>query len=734
MGKKEKIKKNTGKSTTKGAGKNSGSRKNKKAENVKYGVIKSAGKGETKKSDTKKREEKKTAGKSAKRSAERQVHRSSKQIYTGNLITNRKGFGFVEVEGFEEDIFIPHNMLNGAFHKDTVNVELITGRGRRQEGRIVKVLERGIKEVIGTYREQRGFGFVVPDNQKITDDIHIARKEAHGAQDGQKVVVSILHYGDASHRPTGEITEIIGNTGDPGVDISAIVRGYELPTDFPKAVLSLSEEIPAKVRKKEIKDRRDLRDVKMVTIDGEDTKDLDDAVSLVTDNRDYILGVHIADVSHYVKEDDALDKEALERGNSVYLADRVIPMLPERLSNGICSLNAGEDRLAMSCIMRIGRNGVIKEYEICESVIHVDRRMTYTAVAGILDGDEELIREYKPLVGMFKKMRTLARILKRMRTKRGSIDFDLPESKILLDAAGNVTDIRAYERNEATAMIEQFMLSANETVAAHMHALGYPFLYRIHETPDADRIGDLLTLLAGFGYHAKGKAEKIKPKEIQAMLAGIEGRPEEDMIRTLALRCMKQARYDVECVGHFGLAATEYTHFTSPIRRYSDLQIHRILKEELHGKLKSKRIAHYEKLLPKVAKQCSDRERRAVDAERDTDKLLMAIFMESQIGRTFEGQISGVTGWGMYVALPNTVEGMVPISKIPGDDFDYSEKEYALVGRYTKKRFRLGEHISVTVANVDTVLRTIDFALNWETGETEHGKKSDKRGHKARRK
>ena len=348
MGKKEKIKKNTGKSTTKGAGKNSGSRKNKKAENVKYGVIKSAGKGETKKSDTKKREEKKTAGKSVKRSAERQVHRSSKQIYTGNLITNRKGFGFVEVEGFEEDIFIPHNMLNGAFHKDTVNVELITGRGRRQEGRIVKVLERGIKEVIGTYREQRGFGFVVPDNQKITDDIHIARKEAHGAQDGQKVVVSILHYGDASHRPTGEITEIIGNTGDPGVDISAIVRGYELPTDFPKAVLSLSEEIPAKVRKKEIKDRRDLRDVKMVTIDGEDTKDLDDAVSLETDNRDYILGVHIADVSHYVKEDDALDKEALERGNSVYLADRVIPMLPERLSNGICSLNAGEDRLAMS--------------------------------------------------------------------------------------------------------------------------------------------------------------------------------------------------------------------------------------------------------------------------------------------------------------------------------------------------------------------------------------------------
>ena len=747
MGKKEKTKKNTEKKTEKNPEKNSAKKAAKKAANkavnkvtdnaakksaakkskkselkktvsVKYGVIKN----EAKKGDTGKKDVKKS------------VRRTDKQIYTGNLITNRKGFGFVEVEGFEEDIFIPHNMLNGAFHKDTVNVELIAGRGRRQEGRIVKILERGIKEVIGTYREQRGFGFVVPDNQKIADDIHIAKKEAHGAKDGQKVVASILHYGDKEHRPTGKITEIIGNTGDPGVDISAIVRGYELPTDFPKAVIALSEEIPAKVKKKEIKDRRDLRDVKMVTIDGEDTKDLDDAVSLETDNRDYILGVHIADVSHYVKEEDALDREAFERGNSVYLADRVIPMLPERLSNGICSLNAGEDRLAMSCIMRIGRNGVIKDYEICESVIHVDRRMTYTAVAGILDGDEKLIKEYKPLVGMFKKMNTLSKILKRMRAKRGSIDFDLPESKILLDAAGNVTDIKAYERNAATGMIEQFMLSANETVAAHMHALGYPFLYRIHETPDADRIGDLLTLLAGFGYHAKGKAEKIKPKEIQEMLAGIEGRPEEDMIRTLALRCMKQARYDVECVGHFGLAATEYTHFTSPIRRYSDLQIHRILKEEMHGKLKSKRISHYEKLLPKVAKQCSDRERRAVDAERDTDKLLMAIFMESQIGSRFEGQISGVTGWGMYVALPNTVEGMVPISKMPGDDFDYSEKEYALVGRYTKKRFRLGERVSVTVANVDTVLRTIDFALNWETGESEHGKKSVKRGHKARRK
>ena len=716
----------------------------KKAVN-RYGVIKDTKKNksakkesiksESAKKDSVKKITKNESGKAElKKGKKNKIRQTEKQIYTGNLITNRKGFGFVEVEGLEEDIFIPHSMLNGAFHKDTVNVELIEGRGRRQEGRIVKILERGITEVIGTYREQRGFGFVVPDNQKIADDIHIAKKEAHGASDGQKVVVSIRQYGDKDHRPSGQITEVIGNADDPRVNISAIVRGYELPTDFPKAVVELSETIPGKVKKKEIKDRKDLRAVQMVTIDGEDKKDIDDAVSLETDNRDYILGVHIADVSHYVKEDDALDKEAFTRGNSVYLADRVIPMLPERLSNGICSLNAGEDRLAMSCIMRISRNGVIKDYEICESVIHVDRRMTYTAVAGILEGDEDLIEEYKPLVGMFKKMNTLSKILKRMRTKRGSIDFDLPESKILLDANGNVVDIKAYERNAATGMIEQFMLSANETVAAHMHALGYPFLYRIHETPDADRIGDLLTLLAGFGYHAKGKAEKIKPKEIQAMLAGIQGRPEEDMIRTLALRCMKQARYDVECVGHFGLAATEYTHFTSPIRRYSDLQIHRILKEEMHGKLKAKRIDHYEKLLPKVAKQCSDRERRAVDAERDTDKLMMALYMESKIGQSFEGQISGVTGWGMYVALPNTVEGMVPISKIPGDDFDYSEKEYALVGRYTKKQFRLGEHVKITVANVDTVLRTIDFALNWETEGKKNGKKPERRGHKARRK
>ncbi|MBR1471341.1 MAG: ribonuclease R [Lachnospiraceae bacterium] len=664
---------------------------------------------------------------------EKAVRRSAKEIYTGKLVTNRKGFGFVEIEGFQEDIFISHSKLNGAFHKDLVNVELIPGRGHRQEGRIVKVLERGIREVIGTYRESRGFGFVIPDDQKIADDIHIARKESHGAAEGQKVVVRILHYGDEHHRPEGEITEVLGDAGDPKVGISSIVRSYELPEAFSKEVQALSEAVPLRIHAKELKGRKDLRDVQMVTIDGEDTKDLDDAVSLTTDGREYILGVHIADVSQYVKEGDALDREAYERGNSVYLADRVIPMLPERLSNGICSLNAGEDRLAMSCIMRISRSGILKEYEITESVINVDRRMTYTAVAGILDRDADLVREYKPLVPMLKKMATLSGILKRMRSKRGSIDFDLPESKIILDAAGNVEEIKAYERNAATGMIEQFMLSANETVAAHMLRLGYPFLYRIHEDPDADRMEDLLTLLAGFGYHVKRKTGKIRPVDVQALLAGMEGRPEEDLIRTLALRSMKQARYDVECVGHFGLAAKEYTHFTSPIRRYSDLQIHRILKEEMHGKLSKKRVAHYEKLLPAVAKQCSERERRAVDAERDTDKLLMAEYMQGHIGECYTGHISGVTGWGMYVQLPNTVEGMVPIAKMPGDDFDYSEQEYALVGRYTKKRYRLGEQVQITVAAADVVMRTIDFALVWEEEERDHEKRK-KRSHKTRRK
>ncbi len=648
-------------------------------------------------------------------------------VFEGTLITNRKGFGFVEVEELDEDIFISHGNLGGGFHKDTVLVELLDKRhGHRMEGAITKVLSHEISFVAGTYQKSKDFGFVVPDMQKIADDIYIAAADDMGAVNGDKVLCEIKTYGGTGRRPEGVITEILGSEGDPHADISAIIRQYELPEAFASDVADEAAKVPDKVSAKEMKGRLDLRKLKMVTIDGEDSKDLDDAVSLEIKGKDYILGVHIADVSHYVKEGGILDKEALKRGTSVYLADRVIPMLPVELSNGICSLNEGVDRLAMSCIMRISKSGIIRDYEICESVINVDRRMTYTAVAGIIDdNDSKLKKQYKEFVSMFENMKTLSLALKKMRSKRGSIDFDLPESKIELDENGFVKDIHPYQRNSATSLIEQFMLSANECVASHMLEEELPFLYRVHETPDADRMRDLMELLRSFGYHMKGEPEHITPKEIQKMLSGIAGRDEEELIRTLALRSMKQARYDTECLGHFGLAVKEYTHFTSPIRRYPDLQIHRILKEELKGKLGDKRIKHYEKILDKVAKQSSDRERRAVEAERDTDKLMMASYMSDKKGEVYEGTISGVTGWGLYVQLPNTVEGLVHISRMEGDDYDYSEKEYALIGRYSGRRYRLGEKVKVKVDEVDMLLRTIDFKLVWE---------NEKRRNKTRRK
>ncbi|MCR4584493.1 MAG: ribonuclease R [Lachnospiraceae bacterium] len=648
-------------------------------------------------------------------------------LLEGTLITNRKGFGFVEVEELDEDIFVSHGNMAGGFHKDTVLVELLDKRhGHRMEGAVRKVLAHEITTVCGTYSRSADFGFVVPDLQKIADDIYIAGGDDLKAADGDKVVCRIKNYGGEGKSPEGVITEILGRGGDPHADITSVIRQYELPEAFADEVKEEAQKVPDSVGKKDIKGRVDLRKVKMVTIDGEDSKDLDDAVSLEVKGKDYILGVHIADVSHYVKEGGILDKEALKRGTSVYLADRVIPMLPVELSNGICSLNEGVDRLAMSCIMRISKSGIIRDYEICESVINVDRRMTYTAVAGIIDkNDAALKKKYKDLVPMFESMKELAAALKKMRSRRGSIDFDLPESKIELDENGFVKDIHPYERNSATSMIEQFMLSANECVAAHSLTQELPFLYRVHETPDPDRMRDLMELLRSFGYHMKGDAEHITPKEIQKLLAGIAGRDEEDLIRTLALRSMKQARYDTECLGHFGLAVKEYTHFTSPIRRYPDLQIHRILKEEIRGKLSDKRIKHYEKILEKVAKQSSDRERRAVEAERDTDKLMMASFMADKKGEVYEGVISGVTGWGLYVQLPNTVEGLVHISRIEGDDFDYSEKEYSLIGRYSGKRYRLGEKVKVKVDVVDLLLRTIDFRLVWD---------NEKRRNKTRRK
>lgn len=647
--------------------------------------------------------------------------KGGRTMLTGTFIGNSRGFGFVELDGKAEnpaleDIFIPEEMIHGAMHQDKVEIELLRrpqGKGKqRQEGKIVRIIERGFHQIVGIYQAGRNYGFVVPDNQKIAEDIFIPKECAKGAMDGHKVVAEITEYGQKGRKPEGKIIEILGHINDPGVDILSVVRGYELPVEFPEKVMHQAEKVPMEISDADMEGRLDLRDWQMVTIDGEDAKDLDDAVSLTIEDDVYVLGVHIADVSNYVQENSALDKEALRRGTSVYLVDRVIPMLPHRLSNGICSLNAGEDRLAMSCIMRIGKNGEVIDHQITESVIHVDRRMSYTVVKEILEEETSGFRqEYQELVPMFERMRGLSEILRSRRKQRGSIDFDLPEAKIILDSYGKPTKIKPYEANVATKLIEDFMLIANETVAAHIFWQELPFLYRVHEVPDADKIEGLAAMLQNFGYHLKGAKGEIHPKEIQKLLAGLEGRPEENLITRLTLRSMKQAKYTTECLGHFGLACKEYCHFTSPIRRYPDLQIHRILKDEIHGRLNDKKIAHYEAILDGVAQQCSKLERRAEEAERETEKLKKAEYMEDKIGERFEGVISGVTGWGLYVELPNTVEGLVHISKIEGDYYIYDAAHYELVGQQTGKKYCLGETVMVQVDSVDTILKAVDFVL-----------------------
>lgn len=660
--------------------------------------------------------------------------KSNGKVLTGTFISNSKGFGFVEIEGREEDLFIPEDKTNGAFHKDIVEVALLPGKdGKRQEAQVLKIIARGMTTIVGTFeRSRENYGFVIPDNTKLAQDVFVPKEYSMGAVSGHKVVVELTDYGTDKHSPQGKVIEILGHVNDPGVDIMSIVRGYELPVEFPEKVMNQAARTAQEVSEADRAGRRDLRDVVMVTIDGEDAKDLDDAVSVSFDGEKYQLGVHIADVTNYVQENSALDREALKRGTSVYLVDRVIPMLPHALSNGICSLNEGVDRLALSCLMTVDQKGEITDYEICESVINVNKRMSYRVVQELLTKDgltektpqpgEEDYRQYAELLPMFREMETLAGLLREKRRKRGSIDFDFPECKIYLDSEGHPTDIKPYERNTATDIIEDFMLAANETVAQHFYWMELPFVYRVHDVPDADRLQKLTAIISNFGYSMKavGKAkskvssEEIHPKEIQKLLARIAGTPEEAMISRMALRSMKQAKYSVECTGHFGLACAYYCHFTSPIRRYPDLQIHRIIKEQLRGRMNDDRTAHYRELLPEVAKHSSETERRADEAERETDKLKKVEYMEQHVGESFDGVISGVTGWGLYVELPNTVEGLVHISKLYGDYYYYSEKSSELVGEATGRCFKLGMPVRVNVDGCDRFTRTIDFSLEEE--------------------
>lgn len=644
---------------------------------------------------------------------------------TGIFSGHSKGFGFVTVEGMEEDIFIPPDKTGGALNGDRVQITAEEERtGKRKEGAVVRVLEHANERIVGYFQKNKNFGFVIPDNQKISSDIFIPQGKDMGAVTGHKVVVKVTDFGDGRQNPEGIIVEILGHINDPGTDILSIIRAYDLPEEFPGEVMKqVEKQIPDEVLEKDKAGRLDFRKVQMVTIDGEDAKDLDDAVSLEKEEKNgktvYHLGVHIADVSHYVTEGSPLDQEALKRGTSVYLVDRVIPMLPHRLSNGICSLNAGEDRLALSCLMEIDETGQVTGHRIAETVIHVDRRMTYTAVDRIISQeDPETIKEYEELVPMFLQMKELAELLRKRRMSRGSIDFDFPESKIILDERGKPLEIRPYERNAATKLIEDFMLIANETVAEDCFWQEIPFVYRTHDVPDPEKMKGLAVFINNFGYTLKAKNGDVHPKELQKLLARVEGTPEEALLSRLTLRSMKQAKYTTVNTGHFGLAAQYYTHFTSPIRRYPDLQIHRIIKENLRGQLSSRRLAHYDRILPEVTVKASALERRADEAERETDKLKKCEYMDQFLGQEFEGVISGVTNWGFYVELPNTVEGLVHISDLKDDYYVFDEKNLELKGEMTRRAFKLGQKVRVQVAGTDKFSRTIDFICA-EEGDTD---------------
>ena len=598
----------------------------------------------------------------------------------GVFQANARGFGFVTPEDGAEDVFIPEENISGAFQGDQVEY-IVTAAppGRRREGKIVRILSHSVVRIVGLYEKSKNFGFVRPDNQRYLKDIYIPAGKEKGAMNGHKVVVELTSYGGENMKPEGTVTEIIGHINDPGTDILSVVMDAGIPMEFPEKVLNQAVRVSKEVSAADRAGRKDLRDWLMVTIDGED-------------------------------ENSALDREAYERGTSVYLADRVIPMLPHKLSNGICSLNAGEDRLALSCIMTFDQTGEMIDHEIAETVIHVDRRMSYSGVAKILDGNTEENGTGQEIVSMLLNMKKLSDILRERRGRRGSIDFDFPETKVILDENGKPVDIRPYDRNDATKIIEDFMLMANETVAEEYYWRELPFLYRTHEVPDEDKIRKLSTFINNFGYHIHVRNE-VRPKEIQKLLEKADGTPEEALISRLALRSMKQARYTTENTGHFGLAAKYYTHFTSPIRRYPDLQIHRIIKENLRGRMNEDRISHYEEILPRVAAQCSDRERRAEEAEREVVRMKKAEYMRSHIGEEYDGVISSVTKWGVYVELANTVEGLVHVADMRDDHYEFAEQTYELVGERTRKAYKLGQTVRVRVTDADKLLRTVNFEI-----------------------
>ena len=637
-------------------------------------------------------------------------------LFVGKFVAHRKGYGFVESdEEFTQDLFIPKDDINGALHNDRVMAEIVTPatEDKRAEGKVIKIIKREVTRVVGLFQENKSFGFVVPDDKKFNQDIFIPKRGFNGAKNDDKVVCEITLWPQENRKPEGKIIEVLGKKGERGVEIDSIIRAHGLPEEFPKKVIDEANYVSSQDLEDEIARRLDLRHLDIFTIDGEDAKDLDDAISIeVLPNGNYKLGVHIADVTHYVREKSKLDKEALKRATSVYLVDKVIPMLPKQLSNGVCSLNPFEDKVTLSCIMEIDENGKVVNSEIAETVINSKARMTYTEVSDILEKDDEKLKQtFAKQVEDFKNAEKLARILMKRRERRGAIDFDFPEAKIILNREGKVVDIKCYERRISNKMIEEFMLVANETVAEHFYWLQLPFVYRIHETPSAEKMEDLNKFIATFGYHIKGDLEDVHPKEIQSLVEKIKGTKEEESISTIALRSMKQAKYSPQCIGHFGLAAKYYCHFTSPIRRYPDLQIHRIIKEQLNNKLNNKRQEQLSHIVEYASTQSSERERAAELAERDVHDFYKACYMADKVGQEFDGVVSSVTSFGMFVELENTVEGLIRLANMRDDYYIYNQETYTIMGERSHKTFKIGDTVRIKVDNVNVDFREIDFVL-----------------------
>ncbi|MEG0128093.1 ribonuclease R [Clostridium sp.] len=634
----------------------------------------------------------------------------------GRLQGHSKGFGFVipEIEG-SEDLFIPAENMNSAMNGDTVIAKVVrdaSETGKRTEGEIVRIITRANTRIVGTFEKSGYFGFVVPDDVKINTDIFIAKNSIKGAKTGEKVVCEVTKWPENRRSPEGKIVEILGHKDDVGVDIISIIKKYNLPEEFPRKVEEFAAGIPEEIPERDYKGRRDLRDLKIVTIDGEDAKDLDDAISIEKlSGGKFRLGVHIADVSHYVRENNPLDKEAYMRATSVYLVDRVIPMLPRKLSNGICSLNPRVDRLTLTCMMVIDENGRVLEHEVFESVIKTCERMTYTDVTKILrDGDPELVKRYDYLLEEFNNMKELCEILHEKRKNRGALDFEFEECKIILNEEGRPIDIKPYEREIANRMIEEFMLVCNETIAEYMFWSGTPFVYRIHEKPNDEKLLAFSEFVYNLGYYLR-PGKEVHPKALQKLLEEVKGKSEETIVSTLLLRSLKKAKYFEECTGHYGLAAKYYCHFTSPIRRYPDLVIHRIIKDFIHGRIDTNKEARYKKFVVDASKQSSEMERVAQEAERETDDLKKAEYMSERIGEEYDGLISSVTGFGIFVELPNTIEGLVHISHLEDDYYIYDESRHMMIGESSKKTYKLGDKVRIRVTKADIETRTIDFAL-----------------------